>query len=242
MAFENIRIRDRAAYLQRAETLVCADLHVGREECAGVEFPLGEREDLCERLDALCVRFDPARVVFAGDVLHSFSGPSIAARRTLESLAEIVADHDAMLTIIEGNHDTALSDVWDRSTVSAIELEAEPNTLITHGHTVPDYPSTASSSADSNRVVIGHDHPAIEIEGVRHPCYLSGTDQRHGASLFVLPAFNRLAPGVVVNNADASALRSPYVTNVGGLSPIVYDPDTDEALRFPPLSELRRML
>jgi len=238
VASEDIRVRDRAAYLPRADTLVCADLHIGREERAGVEFPLGEHNDLCERLDALCAWFDPARVIFAGDVLHSFSGPSIAARRTLESLAEIVADHDATLTIVEGNHDTALSAVWDGATVSAIELKAEPKTLITHGHAVPDH----STPANAGRVVIGHDHPAIEIEGVRHPCFLSGTDQRHGASVFVLPAFNRLAPGVVVNNADASALRSPYVTDVGELAPIVYDSEAEEALRFPPLSELRRVL
>ncbi len=242
MAFEDICVHDRAAYLPRADTLVCADLHIGREERAGVEFPLGEHDDLCERLEALCARFDPARVIFAGDVLHSFSGPSIAARRTLESLAEIVADHDATLTIIEGNHDTALSAVWDGSTVSAVELEAEPNTLITHGHTIPGRSMSPDFPAEPDRVVIGHDHPAIEIEGVRHPCFLSGSDQRHGASVFVLPAFNRLAPGVVVNNADTSALRSPYVTDLGGFSPIVYDADTDEALRFPPLSELRRVL
>ncbi|WP_240730009.1 metallophosphoesterase [Halalkalirubrum salinum] len=242
MGSEDIRICDRAAYLQRAETLVCADLHIGREECAGVAFPLGEHDNLCERLDALCARFDPARVVFAGDVLHSFSGPSIAARRTLESLAAIVADHDATLTIVEGNHDTALSDVWDGSIVSAIELEAKPKTLITHGHTVPDRLAAVESSAEPSRVVIGHDHPAIEIEGVRHPCFLSGSDQRHGASVFVLPAFNRLAPGVVVNNADASTLRSPYVTDISGFSPIVHDSEADEALHFPPLSELRSVL
>ncbi|MFC6726418.1 metallophosphoesterase, partial [Halobium palmae] len=43
---KGLAFRNRAVFLPAAETLVVADLHVGRDENSGVEFPLGERADL----------------------------------------------------------------------------------------------------------------------------------------------------------------------------------------------------
>ena len=75
--------RDRAAYLPAADALVCADLHVGRDETSDVAFRLGEHEDLVERFDALCRRYEPREVVVAGDLLHSFSGLPTGDRKSV---------------------------------------------------------------------------------------------------------------------------------------------------------------
>jgi metallophosphoesterase superfamily enzyme len=116
--------------------------------------------------------------------------------------------------------------------------------LVVHGHEPP------TESADL--YLVGHDHPAIEIEGRRRPCYLAGPvgpgravdtgAAPADASVLALPAFNRLAAGVVVNGARRGDLQSPLLYRVDELRPVVRDPDADETLTFPPLGEFRRLL
>jgi len=81
---------ERAAFLPADDVLVVADLHVGRGEASAVSFPVGEREDLLARLERLLSRFDPARVVVAGDVVHTFSAVTDRSRETLTALARPV--------------------------------------------------------------------------------------------------------------------------------------------------------
>ncbi len=156
------QFRDRAVYLPAEETLVVADLHVGRDAASAVELPLGERADLTDRLSALLAAFDPREVVVAGDLLHAFD-------RIPEGVAE---------------------------TVAAL------------GETVALY----------------------------------GPESYRGGDVLMVPAFNRLAPGVTVNGMSARDFQSPLVRDVDALRPVVWDSDSDEALSFPPLGEFRRML
>jgi putative SbcD/Mre11-related phosphoesterase len=212
--------------------LVVADLHVGRDEASGVEFPLGERADLRERLDRLLVHYDPATVVVAGDVLHSFSHVSRGVETSLRELADCCRDAGARLVLVAGNHDTVLSEVWDGPLHDAYRLD--DGTLVCHGHQIPD--------ETAERYVVGHDHPAIEIEGQRRPCYLFGEGVYCDADVLMLPAFNRLAAGVPVNGMRTADFQSPFVTDADAFRPVVYDADSQETLRFPPLGEFRRML
>jgi hypothetical protein len=89
---------------------------------------------------------------------------------------------------------------------------------------------------------VGHDHPAIEIEGRRRPCYLYGEGVYRGADVLVLPAFTRLAAGTPVNGARTGDLMSPLVREVGSFRPLVRDEAAGETLSFPPLAEFRRLL
>jgi putative SbcD/Mre11-related phosphoesterase len=225
-------VADRALYLASPDALVLADLHVGRDEASNVEFPLGERADLRERLVALLDRFDPATVVFAGDVLHAFAEVSERARETLVALAGAVRDRGASVVALAGNHDTMLDAAWGGPVPDEVRLD--DGTLVCHGHAEP--------SGEAPRYAIGHDHPALEVEGERHPCLLYGTGVYRGADLFVLPAFSPLAAGCVVNGARAADFQSPLVRDVGALRPVVEDPGAGEALPFPQLREFRRLL
>ncbi|SEO40605.1 putative phosphoesterase [Halogranum amylolyticum] len=228
----DLSFRDRAVFLAGPEVLVVADLHVGRDEASGVEFPLGERSDLHERLDRLLAHYDPAEVVVAGDVLHSFSHVAPSIEASLYELAGCCHDVGARLVLVAGNHDTVLSEVWDGPVHDSYRLD--DGTVICHGHELVDDPAT--------RYVVGHDHPAIEIEGRRRPCYLFGEGVYRGTDVLMLPAFNRLAAGVPVNEMQTSDFQSPFVTDADVFRPIVYDADSHETLRFPPLGEFRRML
>jgi hypothetical protein len=221
---------DRACYLPDADALVLADLHVGRAEASAVDLPLGERTDIHDRLVALVDDFAPATVVLAGDVLHTFSRASDRARETLDALAEACRSRGAAVVPVAGNHDTMLGEVWDGRVPDAHRLADD--TLVCHGHAEP--------AAEAPRYLVGHDHPAIEIEGQRHPCLLYGEGVYRGGDLFVLPAFSPLAAGAVVNGMAAGDFDSPLVRRADALRPVVEE--GDDALVFPPLGAFRRLL
>lgn len=224
--------RDRAVYLPESETLVLADLHVGRDRQSNVELPLGERADLRERLETLVGWCSPAEVVVAGDVLHSFSTVSYGVAASLGELVDLVEDAGAGFVAVAGNHDAQLASAYDGEIHD--EYALADGTVVCHGHERPE--------AVADRYVIGHDHPAIEIEGVRRPCALFSADAHRGAAVLALPAFNRLAAGVVVNGATGRDFQSPLLDDVRSFHPVVYDADGDEELRFPPLGDLRSHL
>jgi len=223
---------ERAAYLADADALVLADLHVGRARASNVEFPVDERGELLDRVDDLLDRTAPARVVVAGDLLHAFSTVPHGVAETVTALADRVAAADAEFVVTPGNHDSMLEAAFDGRAVS--EHDLGDGTVVCHGHEAPD--------ADAERYVIGHDHPAIEIEGDRHPCFLFGSDTYRGSDVLALPAFTPLARGVAVNGARAGDLQSPLLARPGEFRPIVRDAAGEETLPFPPLSQLREHL
>lgn len=224
-----VTVRDNALYFD--DVLVIADLHIGRGATSNVEFPVGDGDDMVERFDSLCTEFEPAEVIIAGDFLHSFDRVPDTVTGTVAGFERVAAEHAATLLVTPGNHDTLLDVVWSGETASEYR---RGETIICHGHVEP--------SPGADRYIIGHDHPTIKIEGVRRPCYLVGQDCYRGSDLIVLPAFNRLVPGVRINDMRASDFMSPLILNLDSLAPVVRDPDAGETLQFPPLGKFRDRL
>lgn len=243
---------DRAAYFPDADALVCADLHLGRDAESNVELPLGERRRVPQRIETLLERFVPDRLVVAGDVLHAFDAVSEPVAASLAAVETAAADAGVELVFVAGNHDGMLETVADAAIVDAVDLGN--GTVVLHGDERPsavaegvgadaaDSVALATDIAAADRYVIGHEHPAIVIEGQRHACYLEGPAPAPGASVVVLPAFNRLARGTVLNGATRGDPSSPLLEDVHRFRPAVRDPDAEETLWFPPLSALQPLL
>lgn len=229
---DELVFRDRAVYLPSTETLVVADLHLGREAVSNVAAPLGERSDLLDRLSRLRSLFEPTTAVFAGDLLHSFSTVPDGVEETVEALYTACVDDGLEVIAIEGNHDQQLERVWPTSIEPAVKLD--DGTVVCHGHEEPD--------REGSRYLIGHDHPAITIEGVKRPCLCVDPTGYRDSELVVLPAFTRLAGGVELNRLRADGLQSPLVSSVDSLQPTLWDADAEKTLQFPPLGEFRRLL
>lgn len=229
---DDLSFFERAAYLADADTVVLADLHLGRARASNVEFPVDERGELLGRVDDLLDRTDPAVVVVAGDLLHAFSTVPHGVAETVSDIADRVAAAGAAFAVTPGNHDSMLDAVFDGRIEP--ELELGESTVVCHGHQAPE--------RDAERYVIGHDHPAIEIEGERHPCFLYGPGVYRGSDVLALPAFTPLARGVAVNGARSGDLQSPLLARPGRFRPIVRDAAGEETLPFPPLSKLREHL
>ena len=224
---------ERAAYVPPADALLVADLHLGRAEASNVDAPIDDGADARDRLAALLERTDAATVVVAGDLLHSFDRVPHAVARDLDALESAVDDAGADLVVTPGNHDTMLESAFDGETAAEYRL-ADGETVVCHGHEEP--------AADAQRYVIGHDHPALSIDGRKRPCFLYGPGVYDGADVLVLPAFTRLAGGATVNGMRARDFQSPLVTDADAFYPAVRDPEREETLWFPPLGKCRRLL
>mgnify|MGYP000277156405 FL=1 len=220
---------ERAAYLPDADALVFADVHVGRDAASDVSLPLGERADLLDRLDALLGEFEPATVVVAGDLLHVRGRVPDGVRETVEAIEAAVRDADAAFRVVRGNHDAKLDAVGVDAENAAVLADG---TAVWHGHDDPP--------VDARRYVVGHEHPAVEIEGARHPCFLYGPRHHEGSDVVVLPAFTRLAPGTLVNGLRRDDSLSSMLSDPSGFRPVVVS--EGETLAFPALGEFRGLL
>ncbi|SIS06815.1 metallophosphoesterase [Natronorubrum thiooxidans] len=224
---------ERALFVPAADALVVADVHLGRGADSSVDAPIDDGGDVRDRLESLLARTDPATVVVAGDLLHAFDGIPRGLERDLTALEECVADADASLVVTPGNHDTMLETVFDGPTPIEYRL-ADGETVVCHGHEPPQ--------TDATRYVIGHDHPALSVDGRKRPCFLYGPTVYEGADVTVCPAFSPLAAGVTVNGMRTRAFQSPLITDVDAFQPGVWDDSSEELLWFPPLGECRRLL
>jgi len=196
-----------------------------------VELPVGEGQEMVNRLVALCERFEPSEVVVAGDLLHSFDTVPVRVEETLDGLRAAARDAGARIVVTPGNHDTMLEAVWSGPTAPEY---AVGNTVVCHGHVDP--------ATDADRYLVGHDHPTLTIEGQRRPCYLAAEGVYDGADVVMLPAFNRLLAGVEINRMSAGDFMSPLVGDAGAFAPVVWDEEAGETLTFPSLGEFRHRL
>ena len=181
--------RDRAIYLPDAETLVVADLHVGRGEASDVEFPLGEADNLRERLVALLDRYAPREVVFAGDVLHQFSRVSDRVARSLDDLTEACRTAGTRPVMVAGNHDARLDTLWSGPIHDAYRIDASDTnaTPASDGVDADDSPTdaTPAAGADDTTPATGvddahdTDDPAVPT-GEYAPSLSSPIVVRHG--------------------------------------------------------------
>jgi putative SbcD/Mre11-related phosphoesterase len=210
---------------------ICAasDLHIGLEEellRQGLAFPLQEERLLLERLEESLKKFKPAFFVLAGDIVHSFNRIDRKVIEKLDSVMRLL-EKQCRVILLRGSHDTMLStlpeEVLDRYDLGEFTFA--------HGHTALE---------GHKNLIIGHEHPVIQIEMERLPCFLYGREVVKGKDLIMLPAFNPLCQGVTINHVEGRDFMSPLLKRVdtGELAPVVEV--QGEVLVFPRLAKLRR--
>ena len=218
-----------ALYIREIETCVVSDVHIGLAETLyrqGLHFPLHEEETLIERFEAILDRFNPAVFVLDGDIFHAFDRVSRSVVETFEVvLATLRSECEVIL--VTGSHDTMLPAVAG----GTVERYDRGGYTVVHGDKAVE---------NHGALVIGHDHPAIEIDMARFPCFLYGEGVFGGKDLVVMPAYNPLSPGVTINHMQRRDFLSPILRRVdpGSLQPVV---EVDgEVVVLPPLAGIRR--
>lgn len=164
---------ERALVHLATATVIVADMHLGycaARRGAGEAIPADELDDAVSIFRQLQSRHKILRVVVAGDLVENRAGLQVASRFHLG-----LRDLGIELTVVPGNHDRGLETVClpvqERVTIGGWR--------IVHG----------SGPLPRGRVIVGHYHPALRIDGRHAPCFLIG--RRH----MVLPAFSLDATG-----------------------------------------------
>ncbi|RQG87144.1 metallophosphoesterase [Natrarchaeobius halalkaliphilus] len=226
-------IEERAVFVPTADSLIVADIHLGRAAASSIDAPIDDGGDVRDRLASLLDRTDPSTVVVAGDLLHSFDTVPRGVERDVVALVSVIDDAGASLVVTPGNHDTMLADVFHGETTREYRL-ADDETVVCHGHEPPD--------EDAKRYVIGHDHPALSVEGRKLPCALYGPNAHEGSDVLVLPAFTRTAAGATINRMRSRDFQSPLISDADAFHPAVWDDSNGDTLWFPPLGRCRDLL
>ncbi|MEC5404383.1 ligase-associated DNA damage response endonuclease PdeM [Paraburkholderia sp. MPAMCS5] len=175
----------RAAFDPSLRCLFIADAHFGKDavfRARGVPVPVGSTADNLMRLDILIAEFEPALLVFLGDLLHAREAH---ADETLDALHVWRERHAGLrIVLVEGNHDRHAGLLPDTLRVEYVQepWRIGPWALCHHPQTV-----------DGAYALAGHVHPVYRIatrnDSVRVPCF------RLGTQCGVLPAFGSFTGG-----------------------------------------------
>jgi putative SbcD/Mre11-related phosphoesterase len=192
-----------AVWLERESVLAVADLHLGyawAHRYEGNLLPLRAPDETVSRLLALVESYAPADLVLLGDIVHG-TVPVPALKDDLCELFERLSDKTT-LRLIVGNHDAQLVKLLGTCGIEAVamrEFRAGPHLLL-HGEGTDDRLAAeqlATTGARGGRVIIGHEHPALQLsDGVatsaKCPCFV------FSSNLLVLPAFSPWSAGTNV--------------------------------------------
>jgi len=175
-------LAERAAYLSDSQTLLIADVHLGKDQVfrqQGLAVPAGIVTSELARLDTLIEHTRAQRLMILGDWVHAPPRPGDqwpheiqAWRHTHQQLA---------VELVQGNHDRDLTG-W----LAEWNMIAHPRALHLDGlHLIHEWCSDQAAGPGLS----GHLHPGAVLragrEQVRLPAFLRAGDH------LVLPAFGR---------------------------------------------------
>jgi DNA ligase-associated metallophosphoesterase len=181
----------RAVFLEEQRTLAVADLHLGyawAHRFNGQMLPLEPNDDILARLEDLCGYYNPKTIVLLGDIVHQ-AAPVIEIAGELSALLEALAARGAVQLLL-GNHDRNLKRMLPSHEKMGFHQSLRSGEyLLLHGH-------EPSSTAGSEFIIMGHEHPAIYlgdgIKSAKFPCFLASE------RLLILPAFSGWVAGTNV--------------------------------------------
>jgi putative SbcD/Mre11-related phosphoesterase len=231
-----------AAYFPDTGACAVADVHVGMEaaiQAEGFAMPLDEERELLDRFRGIVQRFGPKVMVLDGDVLHEFHRVRRNTQRSFDRIMLVLLSSVDEVVAIAGSHDkmmeVALTDIEG---VRTEQFYFAGGVLFCHGDVIP----TRAADSDVKLIVIGHDHPMLDVEMKKEPCFLYGKKAWRGKDVLVLPAFNPLCAGTSINRLDSRDFLSPFIRegDIDTYRPVIVV--EGEALVFPPLGEFRHIL
>lgn len=172
----------KVAFLPKHQTLVVADIHLGkvshfRKEGIMIPLPTGSPDLSClgTLFDALC----PTTVIFLGDLFHSSLNDEWN-----EMKAFLLRFPDIRFVLTKGNHDILPSSIMEESPIKVVQAyKIGKHLIFTHA------PLGAVEEGQLN--IVGHIHPGVLIKAkgrqrYRLPCFY------YQGQCLILPAFGQL--------------------------------------------------
>ncbi|MCC8393041.1 ligase-associated DNA damage response endonuclease PdeM [Paraburkholderia sp. MMS20-SJTR3] len=175
----------RASFDPRLRALFIADAHFGKDavfRARGIPVPTGSTADNLLRIDRLIAEYEPALLVFLGDLLHARESLSTL---TLDALHAWRARHPLLrVVLVEGNHDRHAGRL-----PLTLDVEHVREPWLIGPWALCHHPRAVEHAY----VLAGHVHPvyrlATRTDSVRVPCF------RFSSGCGVLPAFGSFTGG-----------------------------------------------
>ena len=200
--------REFALWMPEERTAAISDLHLGFEAALaeqGVSIPRFQRREILERLRRLLDRYDPERIVIAGDFKHEFSKNLVDEWVEIKQVLRFLRDRTEAI-VVRGNHDNFLATILSDLGMTLHDRYDLGGCTFVHGH---------EDVSSLGTIVMGHEHPAVKLRDVLGAT-ISVSAFLIAERVIVLPAFSPLALGT-------SVASHPY------LSPILNRVDVDRA-------------
>lgn len=201
-----VLLGERAIWWPTRQTVLVADVHLGKEETfrrQGVPLPRGGLDETLDRLSFCVEQMGAARLVVLGDLIHARSGLTDEVVETVGGWTEHL---DAELVLVRGNHDRHLTDAtmnWQMDVV---------------GDALVDGPFVLAHEPTKDPrgyVLAGHFHPTVRLRAggdtLRLPCFCFDDD------VGMLPAFTPFSNGLVQKKTTGRRLYAVADGDVIGL-------------------------
>jgi uncharacterized protein len=168
----------KALFWKNEHILLLADLHLGKVNHfrkSGIAVPSKAGDHNLELLVEVISLARPKRIVFLGDLFHSYYNTE------WEAFGEVVKHYAGIsFDLVLGNHDVMSERQYERKGIRVYDDLVIGSFLFTH-HPLDDIPGGLYNMA-------GHIHPGVHLTGkgrqsVTLPCFYFGTRQA------LLPAF-----------------------------------------------------
>jgi len=201
-------LAERAIYWPARQTLLVADVHIGKAasyRALGQPVPRGTTAATLERLDRVLAAFTVETLIVLGDFIHSRPGRAPATLALLQDWRERHAG--LQIRLIRGNHDRHAG---DPPSELGIEVVDEP--LLLGPFALQHEPVAHSGFC----VLAGHVHPVAILRGkarqrLRLPCFV--IDEK----VSLLPAFGEFTGGWEVQPAAPARI---YLAGAGRVWPL----------------------
>ena len=188
-------LADKAALWHDTDTLLVADLHLGKAthfRKAGIAIPHAVEQDNLDRLSQLLLQHPIQRILILGDLFHSRHNGAWLAFKDFLALF-----HDRSFVLVMGNHDILAPEAYAVDNLSCCSELTEGPFLFTH--------EPLEKLPEGLYNVYGHIHPAVRLRGaglqsLKLPCFHF---HEKGA---VLPAFGGFTGTAIVTPAEGDVI------------------------------------
>lgn len=185
----------RAVYLNAAQTLLVADLHLGKAATyrkLGQPVPQGTTSETLARLTAVVQRQPVKKLVILGDFLHAAHVHQ--SSQTLTAIERWRTSHSSLaITLVRGNHDDRAGDPPKEFGIDVVD---EPYCFegFECRHALPHHETPVLEGQAQTFAFAGHTHPVVTLQGrardrLRLLCFVVSPQT------CILPAFGAFTGG-----------------------------------------------
>ncbi|WP_238523615.1 metallophosphoesterase [Acidilobus saccharovorans] len=226
---------------QSSMALIISDVHLGYEDSMATQGVFLPRLQLkkAESIIDEGVRAGAKRLLIDGDLKHVFEKLTKGERLEVTELIRHALEADIKeIVLVRGNHDTFVAPLLKDFGVEVVDdyMDLGDGIIVTHGHKLVDAVKSSST------VIIGHEHPSLEISLAGAKVKLQAllkSPLKGGGELLVLPAISLYQTGTAITPSPETYL-SPIVKELAELQeavPIIVDREIG-VVELPTLKEL----